>query len=227
MPHANSLLVVIVAFGLGGSAVLAAPAVELVDDGAVIVYRTQPGDTASAIATALGVAPDAVDAFLRDNGVKDPSRLPLGFAFRVPNPAITRAREAEARAAAAAVERRKLEERAGTAERALGVAREGAPFVEADRQRLATLATRWSVSLWALVLGGITLAGSLAVTVAALGRERRATAYARSQARDLDEKRRAALAERQQSARRIMELEDRLRRPDLRGTTRVVLDETA
>ncbi|MCW5893141.1 MAG: LysM peptidoglycan-binding domain-containing protein [bacterium] len=227
MPHTKSLLAVVVALGLGATAAFAAPAVELADGGATIVYRAQAGDTASAIAAALGVAPDQIGRFLGDNGVKDAGRIPLGFPFRVPNPATARATAAEARAAAAEAERGTLAQRLRAAERALVVAREGVTFVEADRARLAALETRWSVALWALVVGGLLLAGSLAVTVAALGRERRASAWARSLALDLDDKRRAALAERQQSARRIVELEDRLRHPDLRGSTRVVLDESA
>lgn len=227
MPHTKSLLAVIVAVGLGTGAALAAPAVELADGGATIVYRAQAGDTASAIATALGVPPEQLAAFLRANGVRDAERIPLGFAFRVPNPAITRATAAEARAVAAEKERTALAAQLRAAERALAVAREGATFIEADRARLATLETRWSVALWALVAGGVLLAGALAVTGAALRRERRASAWARALSLDLDEKRRQALAERQQSARRIVELEDRLRHPDLRGSTRVVLDESA
>jgi hypothetical protein len=227
MPLTKGALIVVMAFGLGATSALAAPPFELVDGGAAIVYRTQPGDTASSVAAALGVAPDAVARFLREQGVKDPDRLPLGFPFRVPNPAITRAEAAEARAAAAEAERAKLEQRARSAERALATARDSATMVEADRQRLATLETRWGIALWALVVAAVVVAGSVAVTMAALGRERRASAWARSLSLDLDEKRRAALAERQQAARRILELEDRLRHPDLRGATRVVLDETA
>lgn len=223
----QSVLVAVVALGLGWTPALAAPAVELADGGAVIVYRAQPGDTANSIAAALGVAPDAVAAFLRDNGVKDAARLPLGFPFRVPNPAVTRAEAAEARARTAEAEHAKLRDRALTAERALAAARASATMVEADRARLATLETRWSIALWALVVAGVVLAAALAVTMAALQRERRASAWARSLSLDLDEKRRAALAERQQAARRILELEDKLRHPDLRGSTRVVLDETA
>lgn len=229
MPHAKHTiaLALIAACGLGWSVVLAAPAVELADDGAVIVYRAQPGDTASAIASALGVTPEQLPAFLRENGVRDASRIPTGFAFRVANPAITRAREAAARAVAAEGERATLADRLRNVERALAVAREGATFVEDDRRRLATLETRWSVALWALVACGIGLVVAVGTTVAALQRERRASAWAKSLAVDLDEKRRAALAERQQTARRIVELEDMLRRPDLRGTTRVVLDKSA
>ena len=80
-----------------------------------------------------------------------------------------------------------------------------------QRQRLAQLEGRWHLAFWAVV--GLSLALSVAGALAAIARrrERGATRYARSMAHELEERRRSGLLERQESARRIVELETRVR----------------
>ena len=81
----------------------------------------------------------------------------------------------------------------------------------ADDQRLAQLEGRWQLAFWAIVALSLGLAVAGALAAVARRRERGATRYARSMAQELEDKRRSTLEERQQSARRIMELEDRVR----------------
>jgi hypothetical protein len=187
----------------------AEPGVELTDGGRTIVYRARPGDTASGVARALGIPASQVDALLAAGGIRDGNRMAVGFEYRVPNPLAARADAAETRSA-------ELEKRAAAAEDALASVRRTEELRGEERQRLAQLESRWSLALWALVGLAAGLAVTGAVAAAALRRERGATRYARTMAQELDDKRRAGLAERQQSARRIVELEDRVRQLERR-----------
>jgi hypothetical protein len=90
------------------------------------------------------------------------------------------------------------------------LARAAAAAVEASGGPLSSLEERWLIARAALVLLALALAAALAVAGAALRQYRRAERYARALARELDGKRQAALAERQESARRILDLEARL-----------------
>jgi len=85
-----------------------------------------------------------------------------------------------------------------------------AAAVEASAGHLGSLEERWLIARAALVLLALALAVALAVAAAAVREYRRAERYARSLARELDGKRQAALAERQESARRILDLEAQL-----------------
>src|SRR4051812_37141035 len=81
-----------------GTANAAEPPVRLSDDGAVILYRAQPGDLPGAIAERFGIPPGDVPSFLAANGITDPARLSAGHLFRITNPMAARATAAETRA---------------------------------------------------------------------------------------------------------------------------------
>jgi len=63
----------------------------------------------------------------------------------------------------------------------------------------------------------------VAVAVAALRRQRQAERFARTLAQELEEKRRTGLAERQESGRRILELEGKLKELETKLGLRVVV----
>jgi hypothetical protein len=103
------------------------------------------------------------------------------------------------------------EARAALVERQLADLQRSVALHTDQRQRLAQLEGRWRLAFWAVV--GLSLALSITGALAAIARrrERGATRYARSMAHELEEKRRSALLERQESARRIGDLEARVR----------------
>ena len=103
------------------------------------------------------------------------------------------------------------ESRAAVVEQQLADLQRSVTLQADQRQRLAQLEGRWRLAFWAVV--GLSLALSIAGAVAAIARrrERGATRYARSMAHELEERRRSGLLERQESARRIVELETRVR----------------
>ena len=130
--------------------------------------------------------------------------LPTGGAASHPEAGALRAENGRLARAAAEVEAR-----ARTLEMELRETRAAAAAVEASAGHLGSLEERWLIARAALVLLALALAAALAVAAAALRQYRRAERYARSLARELDGKRQAALAERQESARRILDLEAR------------------
>jgi uncharacterized protein HemX len=75
----------------------------------------------------------------------------------------------------------------------------------------------------ALVVLGLVAAGAAYTAFAAMRRQGQSEVYARTLAKDVEEKRKVALAERQESARRILDLESRLRAAEAKLTPRVVL----
>jgi hypothetical protein len=103
------------------------------------------------------------------------------------------------------------ESRLAVAERQLAEVQRSEALHADQRQRLAQLEGRWHLAFWAVV--GLSLSLSVVGAVAAVARRRElgATRYARSMAHELEEKRRSGLLERQESARRIVELEGRVR----------------
>jgi len=209
MPRILGIIVAVLILIVAAPA-LAEPGFELTDGGRTIVYRARPGDTASGVARALGIPAAGLDALLAAKGIGDANRVPVGFEYRVANPLAARADAAETRSA-------ELEQRAAAAEQALADTQRSEELRAEQRHRLAQLEGRWSLALWALVglAAGLAVAG--AVASAALRRERGATRYARTMAQELEDKRRNSLAERQQSARRIVELEDRIRQLEARA----------
>jgi hypothetical protein len=103
------------------------------------------------------------------------------------------------------------EARAALVERQLADLQRSVALHTDQRQRLAQLEGRWRLAFWAVV--GLSLALSIVGAMAAIARRRElgATRYARSMAHELEEKRRSGLLERQESARRIVDLEARVR----------------
>ena len=203
MPHILRIVVAVLILTCAARA-RAEPGFELTDGGRTIVYRTRAGDTASGVARALGIPASELDALLAAKGIGDPNRVPVGFEFRVANPLAARTDAAETRSA-------ELEQRTAAAERTLADTQRTEELRAAQRRRLAQLEGRWSLALWALVGLAAGLAVMGAVASAALRRERGATRYARTMAQELEDKRRSGLTERQQSARRVVELEHRIR----------------
>jgi len=194
---------------------LAAPPVELTDEGRTILYRLQAGDTPADLSRAFGLDAQQLATVLEAHGATDWRQARAGAVWRIPNPLATslealaaRLRDAERRAEAA-------EDRVTTLAAELAAAQAAVTMDAAERARLAQLEGRWR-SLLAAV-GGLALACVVAVgfLVEAQRRAGRAVRWARGLAAELDERRRAALAERQQAARRLVELEERVRRYEL------------
>lgn len=214
MPHRNrkiaSLLPLLLLAGTAGTAA-SAPPFELRDGGQTFVYRARPGESPSAVAKSFGVPDERIGAFLMANGIRDATRVPLGFEYRIPNPLAPRVS-----ALASQVEelQRTLAERTErTAELERQVKQlESQAALAADKEaRLQTLETRWPIALTSLVVALLGLAGALWTARLAVGRlgvvEKRASALAH----ELEDRRRAVLAERQEASHRILELENRVR----------------
>jgi hypothetical protein len=212
----------------------AAPLFALGEDGHTFLYTARPGDSPGHVAELFGVPPGGVDAFLAANDIRDPTRVSPGFVYRVPNPLAKRARTLEednvrlVRELKAAKERGRTllaeaEERGHALARELAEARAGAALAEARAARAARLETLWPLAQGAVgvLLVLATAAGVLTVTV--IRRRQQAERYARSLAAELEEKRRGGLLERQESARRILELETRMRTLEAQVGPRVLI----
>jgi hypothetical protein len=220
MPIALCSAVLLLSLGSMVARAAVEPGIALRDDGRFIIYRARPGDTATAIAKAMGVAREELDAMLAAQGIRDPDRVPVGFEYRIENPLVTRVDAAERRAAQLREQLVASEHRAAEAEPRPAPAHQAEP-VRADLQRLAQLEGRWRLAFWAIVGLSLALACAGALAAVAHRRMRGAMHFARSMANELDEKRRNALAERQQSARRIVDLEDRVRQLEAHAAERV------
>jgi hypothetical protein len=198
--------------------VLAAdPLFTLSSDGTVFEYRARPGDTMAAIAGRFGIDdPAGIAELQRANGIDDATRIPTGHVFRVPNVAAVRAANAAAAAATAAARQGETELRA---ER---------DALQAERDRLAAEADvlRRAVRLLpardvALVLLIVIAVGAVGLARVAAAKERRMEQYARTLSTELEQKRKAGLAERQETAKRILDLEAQLREVEaVRGSRR-------
>jgi hypothetical protein len=185
------------------------------DGGRTFRYSARPGDTPTAVATMFGLPPEELPAFLADNGIADPTRVGAGFVYRVPNVAARGLAERAARleqevgrlgAALAAEQARTL-----ALTREVEQARSGAAVAEERAARLGRVATLWPLLQALVVLLALGAAAGAVVATAALRRREQAARYAQALAAELDEKRRAVLAQRQESARRILDLEGRVR----------------
>lgn len=213
MPHRNrkipSLLLLLIAATVAPA--VGAPPFELTDGGQAFVYRAQPGESPSAVAKSFGVPDDRVGAFLTANGIRDATRVPLGFEYRVPNPLAPRI-------AALASQVDELQRtvadrtaRAAELERQVKQLEAQAGVTAAKEARLATLERRWPIVLTALIVALLGLAGALWTARLAVARlelvEKRASALAH----ELEDRRRTVLAERQEAGHRILELENRVR----------------
>jgi hypothetical protein len=131
----------------------------------------------------------------------------VGHVYRVPNPLATRASQAEAKAVALEREAVELRARSDALAAELATVRATAAETQSRAARLAYLERlRGIVTIVGvfLVLGTIAIGGFAATAI----RKNDATErHARALADDLEEKRRAALADRQVAARRILDLE--------------------
>jgi hypothetical protein len=202
MRTAGSIIVAMLSVSWLAAHAEATPGVELTDGGRTIVYRVQAGDSVAGVAQALGVPVAQVESQMTAQGVRD-GGLPAGLELRVANPLAVRADAAETRASDLA---RRLAAVDAAGDHAVRPREQ--PSVD---QRLAQLEGRWQLAFWAIVALALGLAVAGALAAIARRRERGATRYARSMAQELEDKRRSTLEERQQSARRIVELEDRVR----------------
>jgi hypothetical protein len=221
VPVAFCIIAAILSFGVIADAGAGQPGVEVTDGGRTIIYRARPGDTPSGVAQALGVPSAEIDTQLATKGITDASRVPVGFAYRVTNPLVTGIDAAERRIAELEGQLESAATHAGSAERQLAAVQREDQLVLEQRLRLGQLEGRWLLARWAIL--GLAVALSIAGAVAAIARrrERGARRFARSMAHELEDKRRSSLADRQQSARRIVELEDRVRELESQARSQV------
>ena len=210
MLHPSRVLTGVAVVGLALSArhVAAERLFTLSDDGRTFLYRARPGDQPAVVAEMFGVHPEGLSGFLA-------SKVGTGFTYRIPNTALRALSEhataLETENARLTKEVRELKESVGTLTRERDEAHGAATESEARAARLARVQTLWPILQAALVL--LTLvAGALAgVAVAALRRRAQADRYARSLAIELDDRRKVTMAERQESARHVLDLENRVR----------------
>jgi hypothetical protein len=193
------------------SAASAEPLVELAADGRTFLYHSRPGETPGGVAQAFGIGPDRVGEFLAANGITDPTRIPAGFVYKVTNPLAGRIDAVEAQDAELRRDTAAARARATELERAATEARAEAATNAAARDRLDALEARWRLAVLALVLAGLAFGAAAWVASAAVRRSGQTERHARALALEMEEKRRTSLAERQQAAKRIIELEDRAR----------------
>lgn len=199
----------------------------LSDDGGTFLYRARPGDHPTGVAEMFGIAERDIPAFLAANKIDDPTRVGTGFLYRVPNVAVQQLTE---RAATLDSENKRLrgalteaKDRAHALEGDAREARATSESAEARLARLSRLEATWPWARALLVLLVLATAGAGAVAVAAMRRQRQADRYARGLATELEEKRRTALADRQESAKRVLDLETRVRALEAQLGPRVVI----
>ena len=204
-----------------------APLFTTEDGGRTFVYRSRPGDHPSAVAGMFGIPPNDLPAFLAANGISDPTRVASGFIYRIPNAA---ARELGDRAGALERDNARLTRALGEAAeqsdaltKQVRQAREAADTAESRAARLANAERWWLGAQVLIVLLVLGLGTVVAIAVAALRRQRQAERFARTLAQELEEKRRIGLAERQESGRRILELEGKLKELETKLGLRVVV----
>jgi hypothetical protein len=217
MLHPSRVLVGVAVVGLALSArpVVAERLFTLSDDGRTFLYRARPGDQPAVVAEMFGVRPEGLSSFLASNGITDPTRVGTGFLFRVPNTAVQavsdRATALEAENIRLTKELRDSRESVAALTRERDEARTGAAELEARATRLSRIQTLWPILQAALVLLTLVAGAFAGVAVAALRRRTQAERYARSLAVELDDRRKVTMAERQESARRVLDLENRVR----------------
>ena len=193
----------------------AEPLFELEEGGQTFLYRARPGDHPGRVAEMFGIPVDDVPALLRSNGIKDDTAVGSGFVYRVPNVA---ARELATQLETLRSERDRFAKEAATSgERASNAAREAkdasdtAADATARAARSQRLETLWPWMVLALVLLVVLAAAAFTVARGAVSRQRQAERYAKTLATELEDRRKASMAERQESARRTLDLEQRIR----------------
>jgi len=212
---------------LAGARAAEAPLFTTEDGGRTFVYHSRPGDRPSGVAAMFGISPNDLPGFLAANGISDPTRVSSNFVYRVPNGA---ARELSDRVTALERDNARLTralgeaaERGDTLTKEAQRASQTAAAAEARAARLANAERWWLTAQILIVLLVLALAGTGAVTVAALRRQRQAERFARTLAHEAEEKRRTTLAERQESGRRILELEGKVKELESKLGPRVVV----
>ena len=212
---------------LAGASAAEAPLFTTEDGGRTFVYHSRPGDRPSSVAAMFGISPNDLPGFLAANGISDPTRVSSNFVYRVPNGA---ARELSDRVTALERDNARLTralgeaaERGDTLTKEAQRASQTAAAAEARAARLANAERWWLTAQILIVLLVLALAGTGAVTVAALRRQRQAERFARTLAHEAEEKRRTTLAERQESGRRILELEGKVKELESKLGPRVVV----
>ena len=212
---------------LAGARAAEAPLFTTEDGGQTFVYHSRPGDRPSGVAAMFGISPNDLPGFLAANGISDPTRVSSNFVYRVPNGA---ARELSDRVTALERDNARLTralgeaaERGDTLTKEAHRASQTAAAAEARATRLANAERWWLTAQILIVLLVLALAGTGAVTVAALRRQRQAERFARTLAHEAEEKRRTTLAERQESGRRILELEGKVKELESKLGPRVVV----
>jgi DNA repair exonuclease SbcCD ATPase subunit len=218
------LAAAILLLGVGSAA--AEPLFTLSEDGKTFLYRARPGDLPGVVAEMFGIPARDVPAFLAANGITDATKVSAGFVYRIPN---APARDLGARLAALEAENTRLKQSAGDTEakaerlaRAAEDARAEKARAESRASQLARLERLWPWAKAALTLLLAAAAGALYTALAALRRRAEAERYTRGLVSELEEKRKAALAERQESARHILDLEQRIRTLETKLGPRVV-----
>jgi hypothetical protein len=197
------------------------------EGGQTFVYRARPGDHPGAVAEMFGLTKHDMAAFLAANGISDATRVPPGFEYKVPNRAVQdlgrRATRLETKLKRVARDLAREKERNRELVRTADATRDSVAAAETRAQDLARIGTLWPWAKAAMVLLVLALAGAFVLTQNALKRQTQAERFARNLARELDEKRQAAMTERQESARRIVDLEQRLRTLEAQLGPRVVI----
>jgi len=212
---------------LAGARAAEAPLFTTEDGGRTFVYHSRPGDRPSGVAAMFGISPNDLPGFLAANGISDPTRVSSNFVYRIPNGA---ARELSDRVTALERDNARLTralgeaaDRGDTLTKEAHRASETAAAAEARAAQLANAERWWLTAQILIVLLVLALAGTGAVTVAALRRQRQAERFARTLAHEAEEKRRTTLAERQESGRRILELEGKVKELESKLGPRVVV----
>ena len=223
----KALLVVVLALAASVVPARGEPLFTLTDDGRTFLYKARPGDHPGVVAEMFGISARDLPAFLAANGITDPTRVGAGFTYRIPNAA---ARGLADRVAALEQEnaglRRSLaeaSEKTKSVTRAADDAHAAAVQAERHAQQLERLARFWPWLRLALVLLVLALVAAGYTAVAAVRRQGQADRWARSLAHEAEEKRKAALADRQESAKRILDLEGRIRALEAQLGPRVVI----
>jgi hypothetical protein len=213
--------VIAVAFTAAPRPARGEPLIELTDGGRTFVYTARPGDSPGAVAAAFGLPPDALPGFLAANGIKDDTAVPRGFRYRIPNPVVAQTDALLAKQAELTHTADDARGRVAELERTIARLRENIDFTATQRRRLESLELRWSVATWLVTILLVGVLVAIGFAVAAMRKERQAERWARALANEADEKRRTGLAERQQSARRVVELEARVRELEQQVVARV------
>jgi prefoldin subunit 5 len=209
------LTIVVLALIAAATVARAEPLFELEDGGNTFLYRARPGDHPGRVAEMFGIPAEEVPALLRSNGIKDDTQVGSGFVYRIPNQAarelagqidtLRRERDRLAADAAAATQRSTAIEREARADR------DAASAATARAERSQRLESLWPYMQLALVLLAIVTAAALAIARSSVSRHRQAERYAKTLAAELEERRKTGMAERQEAARHILDLEQRIR----------------